>query len=53
MTIPDYELDRFGVIKITDHHNYIEHVSHMFLGSLGVKFTDLSAQRVMSTQEQN
>ena len=44
MAVQDYELDRFGVIKNTVYQNYLEHVRHMFLESLGVKFTDLSAQ---------
>ena len=44
MAVRDYELDRFGVIKNAVYQNYLEHERHMFLESLGVKFTDLSAQ---------
>ena len=44
MAVRDYELDRFGVIKNAVYQNYLEHVRHMFLESLSVKFTDLSAQ---------
>lgn len=44
MAVRDYELDRFGVVKNAVYQNYLEHVRYMFLESLGVKFTDLSAQ---------
>jgi len=44
MPVLDYELDRFGAIKNTVYQNYLEHVGHMFLESLGVKFTGLSEQ---------
>ena len=44
MEVQDYELDRFGVIKKAVYQNYLEHVRHMFLESLGEKSTDLSAQ---------
>ncbi len=43
MAVQDYELDHFVVVKNTVYQNYLEHVRHMFLESLGVKFTDLSA----------
>ena len=43
MAVRDYELDRFGVIKNAVYQNCLEHVRYMFLESLGVKFTDLSA----------
>ena len=44
MVVRDYELDRFGVIKNAVYQNYLEHIRHMFLGSLGLKFTDLYVQ---------
>ena len=44
MAVRDYELDRFGVIKNVVYQNYLEHIRHMFLESLSVKFTDLSIQ---------
>ena len=44
MAVRDYELDHFWVIKNVVYQNYQEHVLHMFLESLSVKFTDLSAQ---------
>ena len=34
----------FVEIKNAVYQNYLEHVRHMFLESLGVKFTDLSTQ---------
>ena len=55
MAVRDYELDRFWVIKNAVYQNYLEHVRHIFLESLSVKFTDLSAQGFspMSLQELN
>ena len=44
MAVRDYELDRFGVIKNVVYQNYLEHVHHMFLEPLSVKFADLSSQ---------
>ena len=52
MAVWDYELNRFAVIKNTVYQNYLEHVRHMFLESLGVKFTDfLHWDLVRSLQE--
>ena len=42
MTVRGYELDRFKVIKNAVSQNYLKHVRHTFLESLGAKFTDLS-----------
>jgi len=46
MSVRDYECDMQGIVNNSVYQNYLEHVRHLYLKSVGIDFRDFTMQGI-------